>query len=152
MGVSAQLCKDERMGAVSLFSLVPDRQAVAIPVEDFDAVATAIDKQEQVTGSQILGKGSDHKTRERIGAFTEIGRRSVEENPDGMKEPQHLEPPESVRAPMTTRTRRQAKRAFAVVMGRRTLFGKSASIGSFSLDARSSRCTVTGRKAGGVGR
>ena len=74
----------------------------------------------------------------------------MEEHSDGMMEAQHFESPELVLAPATTRTRRQANRAFAVGIRSRTPFGKSASIVSGSLNTYSGTCTVTGRNAGGA--
>ena len=66
-------------------SLVPDGQPVAvIPVEDLDAVAAAIDEQEQVAGRGVLAEGSGHQAGERIEAFAEIGSWGVQEHSDGM--------------------------------------------------------------------
>jgi hypothetical protein len=76
----------------------------------------------------------------------------VKEHSDGVREPDHLERPEFVLAPATTRTSRQAKRAFEVGMRRQTPLGRSASIGSGSCPGvRSATRTVTGRRAAGAG-
>ena len=48
----------ERAG---LESFVPDRQTVAIPVEDLETVAASIDEQEQVAGRRVLGEGCGHQ-------------------------------------------------------------------------------------------
>ena len=135
-------------------SLVPDRQAVTIPVENLDAIAASIDEQEQVAGGWILAKGGGHQAAECVKAFAEIGGRRVEEHADGMRKADHREPPELVLAAATARTRRQARRAFAVGMRRRIPLGRSASIGSpgSGSEDRSRRRTVTGRNGDGAGK
>ena len=72
-------------------AFVPDRQAVAIPVENLEAVAASIDEQEQVAGRRILGKGGGYQAGKCIKAFAEIGGRSVEEHSAGMREADHRE-------------------------------------------------------------
>jgi hypothetical protein len=63
MEVPADSCKAGTMGVVFLLLLVPDRQTVAIPVENLEAITAAIDEQEQVTGHRILGKGGRHQAQ-----------------------------------------------------------------------------------------
>jgi hypothetical protein len=127
------------------------RKTVAIPVEDLETITTPIDEQEQVTGGWILGKGVSHQPGERIKTFAEVSGMCVKEHSDGMREADHLEPPELALAPARARTRRQANRTFAVGMRRRIPLGRSASIGACWWASRSTRRTVTGRKSGWIG-
>src|SRR5271157_5311247 len=56
----------ERAGRFESF--VPDREAITIPVEDLDAVATPIDEQEKVAGRRVLSKGGSYQAGERVEA------------------------------------------------------------------------------------
>ena len=49
MGGVAEFCKDEKMGVLLYLLLVPDRQAVAVPVEQLDAVAAFGAKDKEVS-------------------------------------------------------------------------------------------------------
>ena len=69
-GVVGNRRKLERAG---LESFVPDRQTIAIPIENLETVAASIDEQEQVTGCRILAKRGGNQAGKRIEAFTEIG-------------------------------------------------------------------------------
>ena len=54
----------EFMKGAGLESLVPDHQAVSFPEEDLDAVAAAIEKEEQVARERILAEKLMHHTEE----------------------------------------------------------------------------------------
>ena len=56
-----------------LKSLVPNRQTIAIPVENLEAIAASIDEQEQVAGRWVLSKGGAHQAGECVEAFAKIG-------------------------------------------------------------------------------
>jgi hypothetical protein len=99
-GIASNNRKLERAG---FESLVPDRKAVTIPVENLKAIAAAIDEQEQVTGRRILGKGGSHQAGQRVEAFTEVGGWSVEKYTNCGREADHLEPPMLVLAPAMAR-------------------------------------------------
>jgi hypothetical protein len=54
MGVPANSCKGAGTGAVWRLLLVPEREAVAIEVEDLDPISAAVDEEEEMTGQGVL--------------------------------------------------------------------------------------------------
>ena len=111
-------------------SFVPDRQTVAIPVENLNAVTTAINEGNKRPEGRILAEGGGHQAGK--------GRRSlygdrwpeVEEHADRMMEADHLGLRKRCLAAAIARTRRQAKRGLSVAIRRWIPLGRSASIGS----------------------
>ena len=57
IGVLADFCKEEEMGVVLLEILVPDAESCLTPVEDLDAIAAAVEKDEQTSRHRILLQG-----------------------------------------------------------------------------------------------
>lgn len=43
--------------AAAFESFVPEDQSVAVPEEDFESIATAIEEEEEVSGEGVLSKG-----------------------------------------------------------------------------------------------
>jgi len=73
MGVSADSCKGAGIGAVSLLLLVVENQAVMIPEEDLDPIATAVEKQEEMASQGVLAKVFSNQAGEAIEALAHIG-------------------------------------------------------------------------------
>jgi hypothetical protein len=66
---------------------VPDRQAVGVPVKDLDAIASAVEEEEEMAGEKILlGETLADESGEAVEAFSEVDSGCVEENPQGMRE------------------------------------------------------------------
>jgi hypothetical protein len=73
----------------SLQALRPNHVAVAVPMEDLDAIATPIEKNEEVTGEWILSDDRRGQGRQPVKPASHVGRRSGQENPDGRREADH---------------------------------------------------------------
>ena len=71
--MSTDFCKDAGMGVVCRLLLVPKGQAVAIPVEDLDAVAAAISEDEEVSRKWILADHVADQSGEAIKAVAHVG-------------------------------------------------------------------------------
>jgi hypothetical protein len=69
--------------------LVPDDVAVAIPVEDFDAITPAVEEEEEMTRKGILAEVFADDGGERIEAFAQVDRGDMEEDPHGIWEADH---------------------------------------------------------------
>src|SRR5262245_66579591 len=82
MGVPVDSCKGVRMGAVSLLLLGPDGQAVAVPIEDLDAIPSLVEEDEEMTGEGIPGQGRS-QGGEPVEALEHVGRLCREIDEDG---------------------------------------------------------------------
>jgi hypothetical protein len=90
MGVSTISCKGAETGAVWYELLVPDDQAVGVPMKHLDAITPAVEEEEEMTGEEILlGKGLADDPGEAVEAFPEVHGAGVEENPHGVREADH---------------------------------------------------------------
>jgi hypothetical protein len=72
----------EFLKSAGLESLVPDDQTVSLPEEDLDAIATTIEKKEQVTRERVLAKILAGHPHEPIEAFSHVSRFYTQENAD----------------------------------------------------------------------
>jgi hypothetical protein len=88
MGVSADSCKGVGMGAVSLVLLGPDGQAVAVPIEDLDAIAPLVDEDEEMTGEGIQRQAGD-QGEEPVEALAHVRRLGREIDADGGAQSEH---------------------------------------------------------------
>src|SRR5207237_2341172 len=73
----------------ALEPLGPDGQAIAVPVEDLDAIPAAVDEDEEVTGEGIELGGSCDEGGEAVEALAHVGRFLGEGDPDGGAQPEH---------------------------------------------------------------
>src|SRR4051812_30764976 len=89
MGVPADSCKGERMGAVSLLLLGPNRQTITIPVQDLDAIAALVDEDEEVAGEGIELEGTCDQRGETVETLPHIGRLLGEVHTDGGAQSEH---------------------------------------------------------------
>ncbi|MEO8924136.1 MAG: hypothetical protein ABI330_15140 [Caldimonas sp.] len=72
----------EFLKSAGLEPLVPDDQTVSLPEEDLDAIAAAIEKQEQVAREGILAEKFLHHSEKTVEAFAHVGRFCAEEDAD----------------------------------------------------------------------
>ena len=61
------------MGVFCFLVLVPDRQPIVVPVQQFDAVTSAIEEQEQVTREQLDLEVLSYQARESVKTLSHIG-------------------------------------------------------------------------------
>jgi hypothetical protein len=73
MGVPANSCKGAGTGGVWRLLLVPQREAVLVPVEDLDPVASAIAEDEEVPRERVLGDAVADELRKAIETFAHVG-------------------------------------------------------------------------------
>jgi hypothetical protein len=91
MGVSVDSCKGERMGAVSLVLLVPDRQAVPVKIKDLDPIPATVEEEEEMAGQELLVEAFLDQAGKAVEALAEIDRSCAEEGPDGRGKHDHDE-------------------------------------------------------------
>lgn len=73
MGGGARFLKEEVSLAFCFLLLVPDGQSIAIPSQDLDAVAAAIEEQEQVTREQFHIEVLTDQTAQPVETLTHVG-------------------------------------------------------------------------------
>ena len=71
------------MEGAGLESLVPNDQAVGLPEEDLDAIAAAVEEQEEMSGERILTKKLVHHSQKPVEAFSHVSRPGAKENAHG---------------------------------------------------------------------
>jgi hypothetical protein len=64
--VPADSCKAGTMGVVLFLLLGPDGQAIAVPVQDLDAIASLVEEDEEVTGEGIEREGTCDQGEEAV--------------------------------------------------------------------------------------
>src|SRR5512135_690899 len=141
MGVSADFCKGARMGAVSLLLLVPESQAIPVPVEDLDPIAASTPEDEKMPRQRIERQGGLDQVGERVEAFSHVGRAGTEEDPHGRGPAQHRRPSSTARMSPSVRGSNPA--------GTRTIgpsFNRISIGGAGWGGARSASTMRTGRK------
>src|SRR5689334_21017721 len=66
--------------------LVPEGQAVAIEVEDLEAIPAAVDEEEEVAAEEVLAEAGADQPREAVEALAHVGGAGAEEGADGRGE------------------------------------------------------------------
>src|SRR3954464_2728674 len=89
MGVPADSCKGERMGAVLLWLLGPDGQPIAVPIQDLDAIAPSIEEDEEVSREGIELEGTGRQRGQAVKTLAHVGGFSGEIDPDGGAQSEH---------------------------------------------------------------
>ena len=69
--------------------LVPDGQAVAIEVEDLEAIPAAVDEEEEMAAEEVLAEAFLDQAREAVEALAHVGGPGAEEGADGRGEHDH---------------------------------------------------------------
>src|SRR5512135_3108946 len=64
-------------------SLVPDRQPVAIEVEDLEAIPAAVEEEEEMAGQEVLSEALLNQPRKAIKTFAHVCRSGTEEHAHG---------------------------------------------------------------------
>ncbi len=72
-----------------LQAFVPDRQPVAIEVEDLDPIPAAVEKEEEMAGQGVLPEASLNQPAEAIEALAQVGGPRAEKDSDGRGEHDH---------------------------------------------------------------
>src|SRR5262245_4031766 len=89
MGKFAEFCKGGRIGALLLLSLVPDGQAVAVPVKQLDAVAALRAKDKEVSGKRIGTEEITDHLHQAVEAAAHVGRLGAQEDAYRQRQTQH---------------------------------------------------------------
>src|SRR3954454_24444295 len=89
MGVPAISCKGARTGAVCFVLLGPDGEAVAVPVEDLEAVAAAVGEDEEVSGEGVELQDALSQRRQAVEALAHVSRLGGEVDADGGAQSEH---------------------------------------------------------------
>src|SRR3954471_13235255 len=69
--------------------LVPEGQAVAVEVEDLEAIPAAVDEEEEVAAEEVLAEAPPDQAREAVEALAHVGGPGAEEGADGRGEHDH---------------------------------------------------------------
>jgi hypothetical protein len=80
------------MGVVWILLLVPERQAVAVPVEDLDPVAPPIPEHEEVSRERILVDPVADELAQAVEALAHVGGFDSEKDTECRDEAQHGRP------------------------------------------------------------
>ena len=134
------------MGVVCRLFLCPDGQAIAVPIEDLDAIAPLVDEDEEMTGEGIQRQAGS-QGEEPVEAFAHVGRFGGEIDADGGAQSEHGTP-----STVAMRRRRVWGSNPGATAMRRPL-GRMSSRGAegLAIDGVGSGRIVTGRKCWSTG-
>src|SRR5512135_3313581 len=130
----------------ALEPLGPDGQAIAVPVQDLDAIASLVDEDEEVAGEGIDREATYDQRGEAVEALTHIGRFFGKVNTDGGAQSEHG------RSSTTARSWRRVwgSKPGATAILRPLLSSSSRGCPEAAVAKMGSGVMVTGRKWGAV--
>src|SRR5215467_9850947 len=124
-----------------LQSLVPDRVAVLVPVEELDPVAPPRAKHEKIARQRVLAQMRLYQRRQRVETLAHVGRQCAQEDPAGQGQAQHD----------GSSNRRTSWRSTSASKPARTRKTRPPVVTTSNTAEDTIASTVTGRNAGGAG-